>query len=78
MQRATTFKPEDIGAITEQVRRRGLRGFGHRGFLDPDDARAMRAGDNSGSRGADQVGKARCACLARQRVPCRPYSAPGD
>jgi len=40
--------PEDVTAITEQVRRRILRWFARSGLLDVDDARDMLAWDNRG------------------------------
>jgi hypothetical protein len=66
--------------IEEQLRRRVRRWFSRRGRLDPDDARVMLAGDNSGFSldasvciaGHDRAGLERllryCACYAKQSV----------
>jgi hypothetical protein len=37
-----------VASITEQVRRRVVRGFAHRGLLDPDDARDTLAREHDG------------------------------
>jgi hypothetical protein len=40
---AAALPPDAVASITEQVRRRVVRWFAHRGLLEPDDARDMLA-----------------------------------
>ena len=45
---AAALPPDAVASITEQVRRRVVRWFAHRGLLEPDDARDMLAWEHGG------------------------------
>ena len=45
---AAALPPDAVASITEQVRRRVVRWFAHRGLLEPDDAREMLAWEHGG------------------------------
>jgi hypothetical protein len=45
---AAALTPDAVASITEQVRRRVVRWFAHRGLLEPDDARDMLAWEHGG------------------------------